>query len=157
MEKKPLLGTNICTQVGILVKDIEKTSADYAEFFGVDVPPICWTGEYDEAHTEYQGKPSPARCRNSFFRIGDHIEIELIQPDEDPNSTWYHDLMQNGEGVHHLAFNVTDGEEKIKALADQGMQVIQRGRWPTGHYIYIDSKDRLKFTLELLENGKFEI
>ena len=77
-EAKPILGTNICTQIGILVHDIEKATKEYAEFFGVDVPPIGQTGEN---RAVYHGKPTPARTLQSFFDIGPNIQIELLSPD----------------------------------------------------------------------------
>lgn len=65
--EKNILGTNIVTQVGILVHDIEKTSQAYADFLGVEKPDYIVTGTYDEALTEYMGKPSKARSKLAFF------------------------------------------------------------------------------------------
>lgn len=156
MENKPILGTNVCTQIGILVNDIEQAAKDFAAFLGVPVPPIGMTGELKDANTHYHGEETPARTKQAFFDIGPNIQIELLEPDQSP-STWRHDLDANGEGVHHIAFNVDGMEKCIAACEGQGMKMIQRGKWDTGHYAYLDAKDRLKLTIELLENGKFDI
>ena len=37
---KSKLGTREVVQVGIIVKDIEKTAAAYAKFFNVEIPEI---------------------------------------------------------------------------------------------------------------------
>lgn len=151
--KKSILGTNIVTQIGILVEDIDKTAQDYADFFGVDKPPISITGKYDEALTAYMGEPTKARTKQAFFDIGPNIQIELLEPDHEP-STWRHDLDKNGEGVHHIAFNIEGMEEKISLLEDKGMKLLQKGQWDTGRYAYMDSSKPLKLLLELLEFDK---
>lgn len=155
-ESKPILGNNLCTQIGILVNDIEKAAADYAKFFGVPVPPISITDEVDKSNTHYLGKPTPARTKQAFFDIGPNIQIELLQPDE-KESTWRADLDSRGEGVHHIAFQIDGMDKMIDVCEENGMKLVQRGKWDTGHYAYIDANDTLKLTLELLENGKFDI
>ena len=151
----PLFGTEKCTQLGYLVQDIEKTVEDYAKFLGVPVPPITCTGEYEEAHTEYLGKPTKARCKQAFFDYED-LQLELIEPDEEP-SVWRQALDENGDGFHHIAFQIHDMEEKIKLGESMGMKLLHRGRWNEGHYAYLDASDTLHTIVELLENGDFEI
>ena len=147
----PILGTSVVTQIGILVTDIEKTAQDYADFFGVEKPPISMTGAYDDALTNYLGKPTKARTKQAFFDIGPNIQIELLEPDHEP-STWRHDLDENGEGVHHIAFNIDGMKEKIEICAKSGMPLLQTGQWATGSYAYIDANKPLKLVLELLEH-----
>ena len=79
------------------------------------------------------------------------MDIELIEPDENP-STWREFLDTNGEGVHHIAFVIKDMAGKIRKLADMGLPLIQRGEYTGGRYAYIESNDKLKVMLELLEN-----
>jgi methylmalonyl-CoA/ethylmalonyl-CoA epimerase len=148
---KNILGTNIVTQVGILVNDIEKTSQAYADFLGVEKPACIITGTYDEALTEYLGKPSKARAKLAFFHVGPTLDIELIEPDHEP-STWRHDLDKYGEGVHHIALNINGMKEKVLALQRNNMPLLQKGEYPGGRYAYIDANEDLKLVLELLEN-----
>jgi hypothetical protein len=147
----PILGTNALCQVGILVHDIEKTSKDWAEFLGVEAPPINLTGDINEAQTKYLGQPSEARAKLAFFHVGDNVDIELIEPDKNP-STWRHDLDANGEGFHHIAFVVKGMKEKIEICGKQGFKLLQTGEYPGGRYSYIDANEKLKLVLELLEN-----
>lgn len=149
----PIFGTNLCTQIGILVHDIEKAAQDYADFFGVPKPPIGITGEYNNAKTEYLGQPTLARTKQAFFDIGPNIQIELLEPDHEP-STWRRDLDQNGEGVHHIAFNIEGMQKNIEIGVKSGMKLLQKGQWDTGRYAYLDAVDTLKLTLELLEFDK---
>jgi len=148
---KNILGTNIVAQVGILVHDIEKTSQVYADFLGVEKPRCQVTGAYDEALTEYMGKPSKARAKLAFFKVGPTLELELIEPDQEP-STWRNDLDRYGEGVHHIAFVIKGMKEKIAVLGRNNMPLLQKGEYPGGRYAYIDANEDLKVVLELLEN-----
>ena len=143
MNENPLFETAKCTQLGILVHDIEKSSQAYAAFLGVPVPPVQMTGVYEDAHTTYLGQPTKARCKQAFFYYGD-LEVELLEPDHEP-SVWRQALDENDEGLHHVAFRV------------QGMDLLQRGRWATGHYAYLDATESLHVIIELLENGQFEV
>ena len=103
------------TQIGILVNDIEKTSQKYADFLGVKNPGFIVTNVYEETRTEFRGKPSAARAKLAFFKVGENLSIELIEPDREP-STWRESLDKNGEGVHHIAFVIDGMKEKILTL-----------------------------------------
>ncbi|WP_026486428.1 VOC family protein [Caldanaerobius polysaccharolyticus] len=146
-----VLGTKIVTQVGIIVRDIKKTAEKYAAFLGVDVPEIIVTGTYEETGTQYKGEPTAARAKLAFFKVGDTLDIELIEPDEEP-STWREFLDTKGEGVHHIAFVIKDMQGKVRRLAEMGMPLIQKGEYTGGRYSYIDCTQDLKVIVELLEN-----
>ncbi len=146
--KKNMLGTNLVTQIGIVVKDIEQTSQAYADLFGVKTPGWRWTDPHEKTHAEYRGKPTNARAKLAFFKFK-NITLELIEPDGEP-STWREFLETRGEGVHHVAFNVKDAAGKVQALAARDMGVAQKGDFTGGHYAYMDSQEMLKVILELL-------
>lgn len=145
-----VLGTKVITQIGIIVRDIEKTARAYADLFGMEVPTIQLTDPQDKAKTMYRGAPAEARAKLAFFDMGS-LQLELIEPDEHP-STWRDHLEKHGEGVHHIAFQIEGMKERIELLAGQGMPVVQQGQYTGGRYAYIDSIPQLKVMLELLEN-----
>jgi len=149
---QPILGTDRLCQVGILVKDIEKARQDWAAFLGVEPPPVQITGDIHEAHTKYRGAPSEARSKLAFFHAGPQVDIELIEPDANPDSTWRADLDRNGEGFHHIAFVVKGMQERIATCEKEGFPLLQTGDYTGGRYAYIDAKQSLKLVLELLEN-----
>jgi hypothetical protein len=148
----PLLGNNLLCQVGILVNDIEKTRKEWAAFLGVEPPPVQITGDVNEAQTKYLGKSSEARSKLAFFHVGPNVDVELIEPDKNPDSTWRHDLDANGEGFHHIAFFVKGMKDNIAACEKAGFKLLQTGEYTGGRYAYIDAKQSLKLVLELLEN-----
>jgi len=137
-------------QVGVVVKDIEKASAAYAALLGVAAPEWSWTDTEDKAHTQFRGKPSPARAKLAFIELK-NITLELIEPDSNP-STWREFLDAKGEGVHHIAFEIKGMDEKIALLGKNGLPLIQKGDYEGGRYAYIDGTARLGLILELLEN-----
>ncbi|MDR1532285.1 MAG: VOC family protein [Clostridiales bacterium] len=149
--EKGFLGTNIVVQIGIVVRDIEKAAQDYADFLGVDKPPIYESGAYEDAGTEYRGGPTRARAKQAFFKIGPNIDIELLAPDEEP-STWREELDASGEGIHHIAFFVKGMAEKIAQFERNGFPLLQKGEYTGGRYAYHDTKAKLKTIVELLEN-----
>jgi len=149
--KKKILGTDVVTQIAIVVHDIEKTAQVYADFLGVAKPEIIVTEPLEESRTRYRGSPTPTRARLAFLTVGPSLQIELIQPDGAP-STWREELDRKGEGVHHIAFQIRGMKEKIADLGREGMPLIQTGEYTGGRYAYIDSNRDLKVLLELLEN-----
>jgi hypothetical protein len=149
--KKKILGTSVVTQVGILVHDIEKTAQAYADFLGVEKPTIIVTDELDKTRARYRGAPTRARAKLAFFKVGPTLDIELIQPDEEP-STWREDLDRKGEGVHHIAFVIKGMKERVADLQENGMPLVQSGEYTGGRYAYVDANKDLKVLIELLEN-----
>jgi 4-hydroxyphenylpyruvate dioxygenase-like putative hemolysin len=148
--EKSILGTNVVTQIAVLVHDIEKAAQDYADLFGVDKPEIGISPTPEIARTQYLGKPTEARVKQAFFSVGPNVQIELLEPDQEP-STWRHDLDTYGEGIHHIAFVVNGISQIVQKFEHNGMKEIQKGEWIGGRYSYLDSKSALKLTLELLE------
>lgn len=148
-----VMGTNVVTQIGILVNNIDEAAEAYADLLGVEKPSIGITETPDVAQTQYLGKATSARTKQAFFKVGPNIEIELLEPDHEP-STWRHDLDTYGEGIHHIAFNINGMRKVVNALEQKGFKEIQKGEWTGGRYSYIDAKDKLKLTLELLEFDK---
>ena len=145
-----LLGNNVIAQVGIIVSDIAKTSADFSRLFGIEKPEVVLTGALEDAATRFKGAQTPARAKLAFMDFGS-LQVELIEPDEHP-STWREYLDTHGEGIHHLAFVIKGMDEKIRALDEEGCPLVQRGEYTGGRYAYVDATGPLKTIVELLEN-----
>ena len=135
-------------QVALVVEDVEAASKAWAQALGVPTPEWHLTDPRGKAHTLYRGKPTEARAKLAFFRLGP-VAIELIEPVGEP-STW-HDGLAGPAAVHHVGFHVEDAEAVLERLRGQGMEVVQTGDYTGGRYVYVGSKRRLGVTLELLE------
>lgn len=141
---------NVMVQVGMVVRDIEKTARNFAEIFGMETPSVNLTDTLDKTHMEYRGQPSPAQAKLAFLKMGG-MQLELIEPNEYP-STWREFLDKHGEGIHHIAFMTKGMKEAIAYLESNGMPLVQKGEYTGGRYAYIDGADKLGLILELLEN-----
>ena len=144
------LGTHIVCQVGLIVRDIERSIETYSRVFGIPKPGIIVTDGPEIAHTRFRGEPTDARAKLAFFEMG-QVSLELIAPIGGP-STWREFLDEKGEGVHHIAFVVKDTDEAVKFLEGEGVGVMQQGDYTGGRYTYLDSASTLGVVLELLEN-----
>ena len=133
-------GKGQITQIGIVVKNIEEASKKWATILGFDkVPDIIITDEYEKANTQYEGEPSDARAKLTFFRLN-NITIELIEP-FGKKSTWYKQLKKHGEGIHHIAFGVEGMENNIEYLEKRGGKLVQNGDFTGGSYSYVDMQN----------------
>jgi len=147
---EPLLGTDIVTQVAIVTSDIEAKARAWAALLGVPVPDIRETGPEAETQIRYQGRPTPARAKLAFFKLG-QVSLELIEPIDRP-STWGDQLDEHGDSLHHIAFNVEGMGDTLVMLAEKGIPLVQRGEFKGGRYAYVDGVAELGATLELLEH-----
>jgi len=144
------IGSQVVTQIGIIVRDIEASIEQYCAILGLEKPPVIVTDPYDKANTRYRGQPTEARAKLAFFHVG-QVDIELIEP-LGGQSTWQEHLDKKGEGVHHIAFVVPDPDAAVAHLAEHGVPLIQRGDYTGGMYLYMDSESPLGVVLELLHN-----
>ena len=96
--------------IGIAVKNLEQSNELYAKLFGVK-----------HYKTEFVSSES---VKTSFFKIGES-KIELLQA-TDPESPIAKFIEKQGEGVHHLAFDVDNIEVEIKRLINEGFELIHK-------------------------------
>lgn len=149
-----VIETNVLTQVGFIVRDIEQSRKKFAAFFGVEPPAVIDGGKYEVTGTTVGGQPAPdVNCHMAFFNAGPNVQIELIEPNG-VKSTWQDFLDEHGEGIHHIAFVVKGMDGKIAACEAFGMNCVQRGKYgdASGEYAYMDASADLKCIVELLEN-----
>jgi methylmalonyl-CoA/ethylmalonyl-CoA epimerase len=145
----PPLQNAVMCQVGLVVKNAERTAEKLERVTGITPSPPAVTDDYEKARTTFRGGPTPARAKLVFFQLG-QISIEIIEPIGEP-STWSEFLARHGDGVHHIAFTVPDADRAVDALAAEGLPSIQRGVFEGGRYAYLESEQELGVILELLE------
>ncbi len=150
MSASPLQNAALC-QIGFVVHDAARFAKKLAEITGLQAGEPILTDGLEKARTKYRGKPSAARAKLVFFKMG-QVDIEIIEPVGGP-STWSEFLEKRGEGVHHIAFSVTSNKEAAKGLAASGIQPVQSGFFEGGSYIYMESEKQLGVILELLDHA----
>jgi len=94
--------------IGIAVKDLEKANAIYTKLF--KTPPY---------KTE---KVASEGVNTSFFKAGPN-KIELLEA-TNSTSPIAKFIAKKGEGIHHIAFAVTDIKAEIKRLKSEGFVVL---------------------------------
>ncbi|MCJ7695091.1 MAG: VOC family protein [Anaerolineaceae bacterium] len=137
-------------QIGIIVKDVEKSARIWAEMLGLPIPEIIITETVDQTNAQYMGNPTPARAKIMVFKFA-NIDMEFIQPLDVP-STWNDQLEEHGNSIHHLAFRIKGMQEKVDAFEENGIHLVQKGDYKGGRYSYLDTVDDFGMILELLEN-----
>ena len=94
--------------IGIAVKDLETSNAVFASLFGV--------GHYKVEEVISEG------VKTSFFKAGPN-KIELLEATT-PESPIAKFIEKKGEGVHHIAFAVTDIVSEIARLKSEGFTIL---------------------------------
>lgn len=138
------LGTKKVAHVAIIVNDIEKTTQNYAELFGME-PPKVRLG----VSPQYMGKPTEGKAKMAFINL-ENITLEFFEPVGGP-SAWQDFLDTKGEGVHHFGFIIKHLEDHVDFFESRDMPVIQSGGGDWGRYRYVDATSGLAAMVELLE------
>jgi methylmalonyl-CoA/ethylmalonyl-CoA epimerase len=99
---------NKIEHLGIAVKDLQASNKVFADLLGV-LP-----YKEEEVASEH--------VLTSFFQIGES-KIELLQATS-PESAIAKFLEKNKEGIHHIAFDVSDIYAEIERLVGLGYQMI---------------------------------
>ncbi|MGK0308252.1 MAG: methylmalonyl-CoA/ethylmalonyl-CoA epimerase [Urechidicola sp.] len=94
--------------IGIAVKDIEASNELFAKLYG-------------KSHYKIEAVESEG-VKTSFFEVGPN-KIELLEA-TNPESTIAKFIEKKGEGIHHIAFAVTDIKAEIKRLKSEGFIVL---------------------------------
>lgn len=142
-----------CVQIGVVVKDLDRTLKALTEVFGlgpfrtITYPPPDRT----DIERVYKGSPASFVFREAFADLGS-VELEIIQP-LDGESIWSDFLKEHGEGLHHIRFNVPDLQPVIRCLAEQGIDVAMMGSGlrPGTTWAHFDTASMIGFTLEVVK------
>jgi methylmalonyl-CoA/ethylmalonyl-CoA epimerase len=103
-----MLKMNKVEHIGIAVRDLEQSNALYTALLGV--PPYK-TEMVESEHVI-----------TSFFQVGG-TKIELLQATQ-PESAIARFIEQRGEGMHHIAYDVSDIRTSMEELAQQGFKLL---------------------------------
>ena len=130
----------------MVVKDIEKTVQHYYEAYGIG-PFRVFEAQFSDK--TLRGRPAEFRLKIAMHRVGG-VQLEFIQVLE--GDTVYQDIIdKKGEGLHHLGFFVNDLDKHVARLAEQGISVIQSGRFDGGGFAYLDTEAIGGVVLELIQ------
>ena len=96
--------------IGIAVKNIENANSIYKSLLG--------SSPYKTEVVESEG------VTTSFFKCGDS-KIELLEATKE-DSPIAKFIEKRGEGIHHIAFSVTDIKAEVERLKGEGFIVLNK-------------------------------
>lgn len=105
---------NKLEHIGIAVRNLEASNALFTKLLGT--PP------YKTETVEREG------VRTSFFTVG-NVKIELLEATR-PDSAIATFIEKRGEGIHHLAFDVDNVQQKIADFSASGFKVLSEKPMP---------------------------
>ncbi|MBW2154949.1 MAG: VOC family protein [Deltaproteobacteria bacterium] len=148
-EVKELLSIPEISQVGIVVRDLNRSLEAYREFFRVG-PFTVFEPEYTDKM--YRGKPEDFKMRLAIAPWGP-VDLELIQPLQ--GKTIYDELLAaRGEGLHHIGCVIQNLSGRIEIFQTLGLQVLQSGRREGASWAYMDTEPLAGIVIELIERHK---
>lgn len=156
-EIQPRVDLGPCIQVGIVVRDAEAAVNAWTERF--NVPParfVDWPppGRDLEKTMTYHGQPGNFKMRLAFIETGT-FQLEFIQPLEGANI--YADFLEEqGEGLHHILFEVDDPEAVAAGLNAPILQSGGSTLRPGALWTYLDTQAMLGCMLEFRTKQKAE-
>ncbi|WP_144510192.1 methylmalonyl-CoA epimerase [Bacillus sp. FJAT-22090] len=95
--------------IGIAVRSIEDSLPYYTEILGLKLIHI------EEVPSE--------KVRVAFIDSG-NVKLELLQPTEELSAV-HSFIEKKGEGIHHVAFGVTNIQGRLNELKEKGIKLIQ--------------------------------
>lgn len=125
--------------IAIAVKNIEETLAVYGPILGMKI--------------QRTKVVEQQKVRISILKAGD-TKIELLEPLSD-ESTVAKFLQNHGEGLHHIALEVSNIDDHLKDLKDKGMTLIDEKPRPGAEarkIAFIHPKSTKNVLIELVEH-----
>ena len=133
-------------QIGVVVRDLQKAIDAYTKLFQWG-PFEVIEREYTESTSTYRGKPGNFKYRIGYTQLGP-IQLEMIQPLR--GKTIYDEFLgTRGEGFHHFGIMIDCIEERVEAMKQLGIDVLQSGRRPGRKYAYMDTEPLAGIMIEL--------
>ena len=98
------------SHIGIAVHDIEEAAKFYTEVLGLEL------GGVEEVPDQ--------KVKVAFLPIGE-VRIELVQPTslESPVAKF---LEKNGQGFHHIAYQVEDTGAEVERMLGDGVRMVDQ-------------------------------
>jgi hypothetical protein len=141
---KEILGLSEVVKLELL-SGPEKSMNNYSSF-GITFPKV-FVPEY--FNKMYRGSPSDFRMKIALGMMG-NLQIELIQVLQ--GKTVYEEFLErNGEGLHHLGFDIKDMCTRIETLRSLGIGVLQSGERVGVKFAYMDTEGIVGVIFEFIE------
>ena len=129
-------------QVGLVVKDVQKTAENYWNILGIGPWDIYELHAPVLSDVVYHGKPTQFSMKLGVAMVG-KVQLGLFEP-VSGNSIYSDFLAEYGEGLHHLQFAADNVAEITQIMVEDGFPVLMSGRIGDGAFAFYDTADALK-------------
>lgn len=130
--------------LGAVVKDADKT-AEVLSSIGIGP----WQTFEVSPTKDEMIVGEPFKMKVVWARLGEALVLELLQPLTE--SHWSQFLETNGEGLHHIAFSISNYDEVVSKLQEQGGRMVAGSIQKGKRWCYFDIKPR-GVIIELMDN-----
>jgi methylmalonyl-CoA/ethylmalonyl-CoA epimerase len=121
------------SHVGIAVSNAEATAKLLSSIWNLGMPEVF---DYEpSADSMIAGEPFKVRL--VFIKFGP-LTIELLQP-LDEKSIWSKFIAEHGEGIHHIALGVSNYDEMVNTLTEQGHPLLVAAVFNGCRWCYFDT------------------
>ena len=136
-------------QMAYIVPDIQAAMREWAS--DLRVGPWFLLDHFTGDDPVYRGEPCLAGVSLAMGFAG-HMQIELIQPNDEHPSVYREVRDQRGWGFHHFGVGSRDFEGDVAKYESKGYELAFRCGVPTGGSVgYMDTKGQLPGMLEVIE------
>lgn len=140
------------SQIGVIVKDVEKAAQNYSSLLGIGPFTIY---EFRPVNDLYRGEKMTDAKMKMGKAMWNNMELELIQPMEgrSPHMEW---LRERGEGVQHFGFNVPNFDEVCDSFRKEGFTPLLQGEFYLEAYkgtvkaCYFDTTEAIGIIFEVI-------
>lgn len=136
-----MINAQAVNHIGIAVRSIEQNREFYERVLGAEFESV-------------EDVPSQ-KVRVGFFKLAD-VRLELLEP-TDPTSSVAAFLEKRGEGLHHVAYTVSNIEARLSELKLSGVRLIDEAPRPGAHHCriaFLHPKSSCGVLTELCEPAK---
>jgi len=138
-------------QMAYIVEDIQAAMRRWSE--DLHVGPWFLLDHFTGVDPIYRGAPSTADVALAMGFAG-HMQIELIQPNDDNPSVYRETRDERGWGFHHYGVATRRFADDIARYEAKGYELAFLAGVPTGGSVgYLDTRGALPGMLELIEIG----
>ena len=126
--------------IGIAVSNLEESIVYYTNVLGLKLLQI------EEVHSQ--------KVRVAFIDANS-VRLELLEPMSE-ESTIHAFLEKRGQGIHHIAFAVTNIADRMQELREQGIRLLSAEPQPGAHgakVAFLHPKDSFGVLYELCDKS----
>ena len=142
-------------QMAYVTTDIQRSMETWVK--KLNVGPWFLLPDFKGVDPQYRGLPSRATVSLAMSFAG-HMNVELIQPNDDAPSVYREVLARRGPGFHHWGVASANFDQDLERYRAAGHELAFFLRVPTGGRVaYMDTIAALDGFVELIEiGGAFE-